>query len=66
MYSLVLKNKNLDLIDLLNEYLDLSSDHNINLSSFDTFIVDHHRLGPQGEEFINTLYGDVIQEDNVK
>lgn len=61
MYSLVLRNQDLDIVELLNEYIALVPQGTPNLSSFYSFIIDHHRLGAQGSEFIKTLYGDILQ-----
>lgn len=61
MYSLVLRNQDLDIVELLNEYIALAPSGTPNLSSFYSFIIDHHRLGAQGNEFIQTLYGGILQ-----
>ena len=61
MYSLVFRNQDLDLIELLNEYIALAPQGTPNLSSFYSFIIDHYRLGAQGNEFIQTLYGGILQ-----
>ena len=61
MYSLVLRNQDLDIVELLNEYIALAPQGTPNLSSFFSFIIDHYRLGAQGSEFIKTLYVDILQ-----
>ena len=61
MYALVLKKRNLDLLDLINEYFSKCDSDEPNLSSFYTFMIDNHRLSAQGEEFIKLLYGDILE-----
>lgn len=64
MYAMQLKNNELDLFELIDEYNSKCNPEEPNLSSFYTFMMDSHRLGPQGEEFIKLLYGDILEEDS--
>lgn len=64
MYALLLQKQELDLLDLIDEYFDKTDADEPNLSSFYTFMMDDHRLGAQGEEFIKLLYGDVLEVEN--
>lgn len=66
MYSLVLRQQKLNLFELLDEYNSLVDKYDHNLSSFTTFIIDHHKLGPQGIEFIQMLYSGIIENDNTE
>lgn len=63
MYALLLKNQKLELLDLIDEYFNKTDADEPNLSSFYTFMMDYYRLGPQGEEFVKLLYGDVLEEE---
>ena len=63
MYALLLKKQQLDLFDLIDEYFSKSAPDEPNLSSFYTFMMDSHNLGPQGEDFIKLLYGDILEKE---
>lgn len=63
MYALLLKKQQLDLFDLIDEYFSKSAPDEPNLSSFYTFMMDYHNLGPQGEDFIKLLYGDILEKE---
>ena len=63
MYALLLKNNELDIFDLIDEYSNKCGCDEPNLSSFYTFMMDSHKLAHQGEDFIKLLYGDIIEED---
>lgn len=63
MYALLLKNNELDIFELIDEYFDKCGPIEPNLSSFYTFMMDSHKLAAQGAEFIKLLYGDIIEED---
>lgn len=62
MYALLLKNKKLNIFDLIDEYFEKCGPQELNLSSFYTFMMDSHKLAAQGEEFIKLLYGDIIED----
>lgn len=63
MYSLLLKEQHLDLLDLIDEYCNKCDPDEPNLASFYTFMMEDHKLGAQGEKFIKLLYGDVLEEE---
>lgn len=61
MYSLKLRKQELNLFDLLDEYNSLVDKYDHNLSSFSSFMTDHHKLVAQGDEFIKLLYSEVLE-----
>ena len=61
LYSLKLKNQELDFFGLLDEYNSLVGKYEDNLSSFNTFMKDYHKLSAQGEDFIKLLYGEILE-----
>ena len=61
MYSLILNRGSLDIFDLINEYNGLGKNGEPILLSFYTFMMDYHKIGAQGNDFIQLLYGDIIE-----
>lgn len=62
MYALELKKQKLDLIELIDEYISKVGGDEPNLPSFYMFMLDHHKLDAQGEEFVKMLYGDILEK----